>query len=55
MSLGARLKDLRKERGIRQKELAARSGLTPSLISQIESDKLTPSLHTLGRLAGALG
>ena len=28
---------------------------TPSLVSQIESDKLTPSLHTLGRLAGALG
>ncbi len=55
MSLGARLRALRNERGIRQKELAAKSGLTPSLISQIESDKLTPSLHTLGRLAGALG
>lgn len=55
MSLGTRIKGLRTERGIRQNELAQKAGLTPSLVSQIESDKLTPSLHTLGRLAGALG
>ncbi|HZS32280.1 MAG TPA: XRE family transcriptional regulator [Methylomirabilota bacterium] len=55
MSLGARLRGLRTERGIRQKALAAKAGLTPSLVSQIESDKLSPSLHTLGRLAAALG
>lgn len=55
MSLGARLRDLRTGRGIRQKDLAQKAGLTPSLVSQIESGKLTPSLHTLGRLAGALG
>ncbi len=55
MSLGERLKALRKERGIQQKVLAEKSGLTPSLISQIESNKLTPSLNTLGRIAGALG
>jgi len=54
MSLGARIKGLRGARGIRQKTLAERAGLTASLVSQIESDKLTPSLHTLGRLAGAL-
>src|SRR3990172_6947612 len=55
MSLGGRIKGLRTERGTRQKELAQKAGLTPSLVSQIESDKLTPSLNTLGRLAGALG
>jgi transcriptional regulator with XRE-family HTH domain len=55
MSLGARIKALRIERGLRQNELAQKAGLTPSLVSQIESGKLTPSLHTLGRLAGALG
>jgi transcriptional regulator with XRE-family HTH domain len=55
MTLGARLKGLRTDRRIRQKDLAQKAGLTPSLVSQIESDKLTPSLHTLGRLAGALG
>ena len=54
MSLGARIRGLRTDRGIRQKTLAEKAGLTPSLVSQIESDKLTPSLHTLGRLAGAL-
>ncbi len=54
MSLGARLRSLRTARGIRQKEVAQKGGLTPSLVSQIESDKLTPSLHTLGRLARAL-
>jgi transcriptional regulator with XRE-family HTH domain len=55
MKLGARIKALRVERNIRQKDLAQKAGLTPSLVSQIESDKLTPSLHTLGRLASALG
>jgi transcriptional regulator with XRE-family HTH domain len=55
VSLGARIRGLRTDRGIRQKALAETAGLTPSLVSQIESDKLTPSLHTLGRLAGALG
>jgi transcriptional regulator with XRE-family HTH domain len=55
VKLGARIKGLRTERGVRQKELAQQAGLTPSLVSQIESDKLTPSLHTLGRLAAALG
>ncbi len=55
MSLGARIKGLRTDRGIRQNELAQKAGLTPSLVSQIESGKLTPSVHTLGRLAGALG
>jgi transcriptional regulator with XRE-family HTH domain len=54
MSLGTRLRELRTARGIRQRALAARAGLAPSLVSQIESDKLTPSLHTLGRLAAAL-
>jgi transcriptional regulator with XRE-family HTH domain len=55
VSLGARIRELRTERGLQQKKLAETAGLTPSLVSQIESDKLSPSLHTLGRLAGALG
>lgn len=54
MTVGARIKALRTERGTRQKELAQKAGLTPSLVSQIESGKLTPSLHTLGRLAAAM-
>jgi transcriptional regulator with XRE-family HTH domain len=55
MTVGARIRALRQERQLQQRQLAEKSGLTPSLVSQIESGKLTPSLHTLGRLAGALG
>ncbi len=55
MTLGERIKALRFERGLQQRQLAEKSGLTPSMVSQIESGRLTPSLHTLGKLAGALG
>ena len=55
MTLGGRIKGLRQARQLQQRQLAEKSGLTPSMVSQIESGKLTPSLHTLGRLAGALG
>lgn len=54
MTVGERLKALRLERGLQQRQLAEQSGLTPSLVSQIESGRLTPSLHTLGKLARAL-
>src|SRR5262249_25993442 len=46
---------LRAERQLQQRQLAEKAGMTPSMLSQIESGRLTPSLHTLGKLAGALG
>src|SRR5262245_32404977 len=55
MTLGARIKELRAERALQQRQLAEKAGLTPSMVSQIESGRLTPSLPTLGKLAGALG
>lgn len=55
MTLGQRIKQLRAERGLQQRQLAEKAGLTPSLVSQIESGRLTPSLHTLGKVASALG
>lgn len=55
MALGPRIKALRTERALQQRQLAEKAGLTPSLLSQIESGRLTPSIHTLGKLAGALG
>ena len=55
ISLGQRIKALRGERALQQRQLAEKAGLTPSMLSQIESGRLTPSLHTLGRLAAALG
>ncbi len=54
-SLGARIKALRVERQLQQRQLAEKAELTPSLVSQIESGRLTPSLHTLGKIATALG
>jgi transcriptional regulator with XRE-family HTH domain len=55
MPLGARIKSLRRERELQQRQLAEKAELTPSLVSQIESGRLTPSLNTLGRIAAALG
>ena len=55
ISLGQRIKALRADRALQQRQLAEKAGLTPSMLSQIESGRLTPSLHTLGKLAGALG
>ena len=54
-ALGVRIKALRMERELQQRQLAEKAGLTPSMVSQIESGRLTPSLHTLGKVAGALG
>jgi transcriptional regulator with XRE-family HTH domain len=54
-SLGERIKALRADRQLQQRQLAEKAGLTPSMLSQIESGRLTPSLHTLGKVAGALG
>ena len=54
-ALGARIKALRNERGLQQRQLAEKAGLTPSMVSQIESGRLTPSLPTLGKVAAALG
>jgi transcriptional regulator with XRE-family HTH domain len=53
-ALGERIKALRQERALQQRQLAEKAELTPSLVSQIESGRLTPSLNTLGKIAGAL-
>ena len=54
-ALGTRIKALRGERGSSSGSSPEKAGLTPCMVSQIESGRLTPSLHTLGKLAGALG
>jgi transcriptional regulator with XRE-family HTH domain len=53
-SLGTRIKALRLERELQQRQLAEKAELTPSMVSQIESGRLTPSLHTVGKIAAAL-
>ena len=54
-ALGERIKALRQERSLQQRQLAEKAALTPSMVSQIESGRLTPSLNTLGRIAAGLG
>src|SRR5437660_8912125 len=54
-ALGERIKALRLERELQQRQLAEKAGMPPSMVSQIESGRLTPSLPTLGKLAAALG
>lgn len=55
LGLGRRLAEAREKAGLTLTELAARVGVSVSLLSQIEHDKVVPSLDTLERLAQALG
>ncbi len=54
LDLGMRLKTFRTKRGLNQKELAERVGVTPSTISQVESNLIYPSLPALLKMAEVL-
>ncbi len=53
MTLGERVKSLRKERGWTLKDLAARTELSVSYHSDIETDRTDPALKTLVKIADA--
>ena len=53
--LGSRLRDIRKARGLTLKQLANKTSLSVSLISQIELGKSAASVSTLRKLSTALG
>src|SRR5688572_31704144 len=53
--LGARLRTRRQEAGLTLRELSRRIGMSPSLISQIETGKVQPSVPTLYALVAELG
>nr|WP_320011133.1 helix-turn-helix domain-containing protein [uncultured Desulfobulbus sp.] len=52
--LGGRIKAVRQQQGLSQKELAKRASMTPSSISQIEKNLISPSIPALFRLAESL-
>jgi transcriptional regulator with XRE-family HTH domain len=52
--IGRNLKVLRQGMGLSQKSLAAASGLSPTLISRIESGLVMPSIATLQEIADSL-
>lgn len=54
MDIGQRLKQIRMERGLSQRELATRAGLTNGTISLIETDKTSPSVASLKSLLDAI-
>jgi transcriptional regulator with XRE-family HTH domain len=53
--VGSRLREERARRGISLRELARRVGVSPSLVSQIELDRVNPSVSTLYALVTELG
>ena len=53
--VGGRLRAERERRGIGLRELARRVGVSPSLVSQIELDRVNPSVSTLYAIVTELG
>ncbi len=52
--VGARLRQLRQERGLSQRELAKRAKVTNSSISLIEQNSVSPSVSSLKKILDAL-
>ena len=53
-AVGKKLKFIRKSKKITQKQLANRTSLSPSLLSQIKNGQIAASLSTLDKLSSAL-
>ena len=54
-TMGARIAALRKEKGMTQLELAQRMNVTDKAVSKWERGRCAPDIHSLPRLAQALG
>jgi transcriptional regulator with XRE-family HTH domain len=54
-NIGQRIRQLRESRGMTQSQLQARSRVSRSYLSRIESGQMTPSLGTLEKIAEAMG
>ncbi len=55
LRIGAKVRQARKLRGLRLREVADRVGCSESLLSKIENDKARPSLEVLHRIVSELG
>lgn len=55
MDIGEKIKHLRTEKGITQKELANRLGTSQQNLAQYENGKRNPKLETVRKMADALG
>ncbi len=52
---GATIRVLREALGIKQNDLAARAGIKPGSLSEIETGKVQPRIETARRIADELG
>lgn len=55
MTLGTRISLLRREKGLKQEELAECMGVSPQAVSKWENDLNCPDIALLPKLAGTLG
>ena len=55
MTIGEKIKEVRKAHNMTQQELAKKLGVTPSMISQYEKGKRNPKFDTLCDIARAIG
>jgi transcriptional regulator with XRE-family HTH domain len=55
IDIGRHVRELRLGRGLSQSEVAKLTGVTPSTISQVESNLISPSLPALHKMAEVLG
>ncbi|MCW2933957.1 MAG: family transcriptional regulator, partial [Actinomycetia bacterium] len=53
--LGSRLRELRRERREKLSETAARAGISPQYLSEVERGRKEPSSEMIAALAGAFG
>lgn len=54
MKIGYKIKELRISKRITLEKLAEKTDLTPSFLSQLERDKVSPSIRSLEKIAAAL-
>lgn len=52
--LGNRMKEIRKERGMTQLDVAIKSGMEENAYQRIESGRTNPSVKTVNKIADAL-
>ncbi|MCR2049999.1 helix-turn-helix domain-containing protein [Acetatifactor muris] len=54
MNFGESIKQIRKEKGLTQKQLGEKLGISQSAIGQFESNKANPKMETIQKIADAL-
>lgn len=55
INIGAKVQKFRQQRKLTLRQLATKSGITPSMLSQIENNVANPSVNTLKEITRALG